>query len=342
MIVRSLASMKRLLRPRMAVAAIVAAGVLAWLVGAARPGRSAASNGITLYGNVDVRQVELGFRVPGRLLSMKLEEGMKVKAGDVMAALDARSFECDVNARQAELDAQNASLKLLLAGSRPVELSRAQASIREATALREHANSELERAQRLLAERAISQASYDGSMAAARETDARLVIARESYRLLAQGSRAEEIETARAMVRVAETRLTAARLALDDARLVAPSDGVVISRVREPGAIVSPSDVVYVVSLTEKVWVRAYVSEVQLGSVRPGMQVDVLSDSRPGRPFKGHVGFISPTAEFTPKSVETTELRTDLVYRLRVIVDDPDAGLRQGMPVTVQLSTPGA
>lgn len=334
--------MRRWLGWKVIVAATVAVGALAWIVGAGRPRRSTASSVITLYGNVDVRQVELGFRVPGRLASMKLEEGMRVSAGGVMAALDPRSFECEVNAREAELDAQNASLKMLLAGSRPAELSRAQASIREATALREHANNELERAQALLAERAISPATYDRSIASAREADARLLFAKESFRLLAQGSRAEEIETARAMVRVAETRLTAARLALDDARLVAPSDGVVVSRVREPGAIVGPTDVVYVLSLTDEVWVRAYVSEVQLGSIHPGMQVEVLSDSSPERTFKGHVGFISPIAEFTPKTVETTELRTDLVYRLRVIVDDPGVGLRQGMPVTVRIPIAGA
>jgi HlyD family secretion protein len=111
----------------------------------------------------------------------------------------------------------------------------------------------------------------------------------------------------------------------------------VLSRVREPGAIVSPNDVVYVLSLTHSVWVRAYVSEAQLGRVSPGLEVSVLSDTAPSRPYKGHVGFISPTAEFTPKSVETPDLRTDLVYRLRIIVDEVEVGLRQGMPVTIQI-----
>jgi HlyD family secretion protein len=141
---------------------------------------------------------------------------------------------------------------------------------------------------------------------------------------------------------VAQARLSAAQTTLDDTRLVAPSDGVVISRVHELGAIVSPNDIVYVLSLTRSVWVRAYVAETQLGKLRQGMDVAVFSDASPHHPSHGHVGFVSPTAEFTPKSVETPELRTDLVYRLRVIVDDPDPGLRQGMPVTVQIQTGGA
>lgn len=97
----------------------------------------------------------------------------------------------------------------------------------------------------------------------------------------------------------------------------------------------------FTLTLTTPVWVRTYVNEPDLGFVQPGMAAAVTTDSAPGRPYRGHVGFISPTAEFTPKAVETRELRTDLVYRLRVIVDNPDGGLRQGMPVTVRLALPG-
>ena len=125
---------------------------------------------------------------------------------------------------------------------------------------------------------------------------------------------------------------------IDDTHLRAPADATVISRVREPGSIVSPLDVVYVLSLSTPVAVRAYVAETQLGMVHPGMEVTVSSDTAPQRWVRGRIGFISPEAEFTPKSVETPELRTDLVYRLRIIVDNPDESLRQGMPVTVQLN----
>ena len=87
---------------------------------------------------------------------------------------------------------------------------------------------------------------------------------------------------------------------------------------------------------------RTYVNERDLGLIRPGMPAAVITDSAPDRPYSGHIGFISPTAEFTPKTVETRELRTDLVYRLRVVVDNPDGGLRQGMPVTVQTASAAA
>ena len=103
----------------------------------------------------------------------------------------------------------------------------------------------------------------------------------------------------------------------------------------------APSSVAYVLSLTKPVWIRAYVAEPDLGRVHPGLMVEVVTDTRPDRPYRARVGFVSPVAEFTPKTVQTPELRTDLVYRLRIIVDEPDPALRQGMPVTVRVPKGG-
>ena len=125
-------------------------------------------------------------------------------------------------------------------------------------------------------------------------------------------------------------------LRCDDTELRAPNDGIILSRVRETGAIVAPADTVFVLSLTEPVWVRTYVAEPDLGRIHPGMKVEVTSDTRPNDAYDGTIGFISPVAEFTPKSVETPELRTDLVYRLRIVIDKPGPDLRQGMPVTLR------
>jgi HlyD family secretion protein len=117
----------------------------------------------------------------------------------------------------------------------------------------------------------------------------------------------------------------------------APSEGIILTRVREPGSVVREGDPVYTLSIVSPVWIRAFIPEPLLGVVYPNMQAEVFTNTENGPTYKGHVGFISPVAEFTPKTVETTELRTDLVYRLRIIADNPDQGLRQGMPVTVKL-----
>jgi len=159
----------------------------------------------------------------------------------------------------------------------------------------------------------------------------------EALRLLEEGTRPEDIAAARANLQASESSLASAQTSLKDATLVAPADGVILSRVREPGAIVSPSDIVYVLSLANPVWVRAYIAEPNLGRIHTGMRVQVFTDSAPDKPYSGTIGFISPVAEFTPKSVETPELRTDLVYRLRIVIDQGSNGLRQGMPVTVRI-----
>jgi HlyD family secretion protein len=322
------------------IASLLAVG--AWIVHTGRFGKKPEpSDRLTLYGNVDIRQVELGFRVAGRLKTMNLEEGQVVQAGVTMAELDARPYDDQLRAAEAQVAAQEATLQKLVAGSRPAEIARARALVAEATAAQDNTRTELARTEKLVGDNAIPRATYDNALALSRQADARVSSANESLRLLIEGTRGEDITTARAMLQVAQANVASARTSLDDARLLAPSDGVVISRVREPGAIVSPNDTVYVLSLTQAVWVRAYVSEAELGRLHPGMSALVLSDAAPGRSFRGHVGFISPTAEFTPKSVETTDLRTDLVYRIRVIVDDRDPGLRQGMPVTVRILTAG-
>lgn len=330
-------------RRRKAIALLLFATVIGLGIWSFRTGRlgrrSAPSDPLTLYGNVDIRQVELGLRVAGRLQSMRFEEGQSVQAGELMASLDTRTFEDELRADQALVDAQDANLKKMVAGSRPEEIARGRAALNEAKAAQGNARIDLLRTETLVKNGAAAGATYDSALAASLQANARVAAANESLRLLVEGNREEDIAAARANLALAQARLASAKTALDDTRLVAPADGVVISRVREPGAIVAPNDIVFVLTLTNSVWVRAYVSEVQLGKVRPGMNVDVLSDSAPGRSFRGHVGFISPTAEFTPKTVETPELRTDLVYRLRIIVDAADPVLRQGMPVTVRLRT---
>jgi HlyD family secretion protein len=156
------------------------------------------------------------------------------------------------------------------------------------------------------------------------------------------GFRKEDIEAARGQLAEREAALQIANRNLADAELKAPGPGVVLSRVREAGAIVNASETAYVVSLTNPVWVRTYVSELDLGRVQPGMTVEVRTDTPGVGPFKGRIGFISTTAEFTPKTVETRELRTSLVYRLRVVVDDAGGKLRQGMPVTVTVPAGGS
>ncbi|MBW9063260.1 secretion protein HlyD [Rhizobium herbae] len=290
-----------------------------------------------LYGNVDIRQVSLGFRVNGRLSEVAVDEGDAVKRGAVLARLDARPYDYAVRSAEANAAALRATLDKLKAGPRPTEIAQTRANYNASVAELRNAELELTRAEQLRPRGTISQSAFDQATAAKAMAAARAEAARQALNLIEEGTRAEDIATAAAQLQAAEAALASARTSLEDTELRAPNDGVILSRVRETGAIVAPADSVFVLSLTEPVWVRAYVAEPDLGRIHPGMKVKVTSDTRPNDAYEGTIGFISPVAEFTPKSVETAELRTDLVYRLRIVIDKPGADLRQGMPVTVRL-----
>ncbi|KPH08537.1 secretion protein HlyD [Rhizobium acidisoli] len=318
---------------------LVAAGAAAWWYGLPEKlgWLPEARREFVLYGNVDIRQVSLGFRVSGRLSELGVDEGDVVKSGTVLAKLDAAPYEFAVRSGEANASALRATLDKLKAGPRPTEIAQARAAYDESLADLENANLAYDRARQLRPQGTISEATLDQATAARAMAAARSESANEALKLLQEGSRIEDIAAADAQVKAAEATLASARTSLADTELRAPNDGVILSRVRENGAIVSPADTVFVLSLTEPVWVRSYVAEPDLGRIHPGMKVSVASDTAPDKPYEGTIGFISPVAEFTPKSVETPELRTGLVYRLRIVIDKPGTDLRQGMPVTVRL-----
>ncbi|MBB3350993.1 HlyD family secretion protein [Rhizobium sp. BK049] len=332
--------MKRILP--LLILLLVSAGAAAWWYGLPEKfgWLSEARREFVLYGNVDIRQVSLGFRVSGRISELGVDEGDVVKCGTVLAKLDAAPYEFAVRSGEANAAALRATLDKLKAGPRPTEIAQARAAYDESLADLQNANLAYDRARQLRPQGTISEANLDQATAAKAMAAARSQSASEALKLLQEGSRVEDIAAADAQLKAAEATLASARTSLADTELRAPNDGVILSRVRENGAIVSPADTVFVLSLTEPVWVRSYVAEPDLGRVHPGMKVSVTSDTQPDRPYEGTIGFISPVAEFTPKSVETPELRSDLVYRLRIVIDRPGPDLRQGMPVTVRLSAP--
>jgi HlyD family secretion protein len=295
------------------------------------------NSGLILYGNVDIRQVNLGFRVSGRVEKMLFEEGDKVKAGDVIAILDRKPYEDTVNLFQAQIEELTAILAKLQSGYRVEEIAKEKANVAERRASYELQEKNLERAKILFEKNVISRQAYDEVFARWNETKAAVDSANEYLNLVTKGYRKEEIIAAKAILRAAGARLEQAKTSLADTEIKSPSDGIVLTRVMEPGAIVAVGQTIYAISLISPVWIRAYVNEPDLGKIYYGMPAKIFTDSAPDKPYDGHIGFISPEAEFTPKSVETPELRASLVYRLRIIADNPDRSLLQGMPVTVKL-----
>jgi len=290
-----------------------------------------------LSGNVDVHQVELAFRVTGRIAELKVQEGDRVEAGQLLAQLDRGPFETDVAAATADVAQGQAQLDKTKRGYRVEEIAQARATVQQREADLTNARVTLERLQGLVAQGMVTHQQIDDAAARVRESEAQLAGVREQLKLVVRGSRIEDIEAQKATLASAQARLAKTQTALEDTSLIAPSRGIVSVRAREVGAIVQVGQTVYTVALTDPVWIRAYVSQPRLGRIKPGMSVKLEIDSMPGRQYDGSVGFISPDAEFTPKTVQTEQVRDDLVYRIRVIARDPDNVFRQGMPVTVRV-----
>ncbi|MGR3752078.1 secretion protein HlyD [Edwardsiella anguillarum] len=299
--------------------------------------RSQQDQPLTLYGNVDIRTVDLGFRISGRLASLSVDEGAAVKPGMLLGRLDDAPYVNALNEARANAAAAQANLALLQAGYRSEEIAQAQAAVAQADANYRYAQSFLDRQQGLWASRAVSANELDNARTNRNQARAQLQQARDKLAQYQAGNRPQQIEQAQAQLQQAQAAQAQAELNLHDAALFAPSAGTVMTRAVEPGTMLAAGNTVFSVALTRPVWVRAYVDETHLNQAIPGTQIDLYIDGR-RQPYHGTIGFVSPTAEFTPKTVETPELRTALVYRLRVIVNDADDALRQGMPVTLRFA----
>ena len=306
---------------------LAAAGAAAWFIYREAP--SGPEDKAVLYGNVDLRQVDLAFLISERIDSVLVDEGDTVVPGQKLATLETVRLQQAADARQNYLRVKN--------GPRAEEIAQARANVQAAEATLNNAGVRSKRLVALAETKSISRQEADDAIASQQVAAANLDVARKQLELLLAGSRVEDIAQALAQYNQAKANLTIREQNLKDAVLYAPSNAVVRNRILEKGDMASPQKPVYNLSLNHTKWVRAYLTESQLGKVKPGFSATVHNDSFPDTDFKGTVGFISSVAEFTPKNVETPDLRTALVYEVRIIVDDPDNQLRLGAPATVTI-----
>lgn len=319
--------------------AIVAAGALAGtaiatnafgLLGDGRDGQ------LTLYGNVDIREVDMGFRVGGRIAAIDVEEGDKVEAGQLLALLDPAQLDSRLGEADAMIAQSRAQLAQLQNGSRSQDIGQARARVEAAQVALRKAQQDVDRRQPLVEPGAISRDVWQATVAQRDQAQAALNEAQQALSKLDVGARPEEIQAAQAQLRGAMAARGTLAVDRGDTALRSATAGTVVTRAQEPGAIVQPGATVLTLSIDRPMRVRAYVAESDLSRVAPGMKVEVTADGN-DKTYRGTVGYISPRAEFTPKTVQTEDLRTDLVYRLRINVSDPDDRLRQGQPVTVRV-----
>ena len=293
---------------------------------------------LVLQGNVDVREVSLAFRQSDRILELLVEEGDRVQKGQVLARLDTRELKLQLQRLNAEIAAQQSTVDKLHNGTRPEEIRQAEGNLRQAQAAAEHAAGVYQRKRDIYTSIAgISQQELDNAYHDMEAKQATMSVAEAALQEAKAGPRQEDIAGAEAGLQALRNEQLRYIYLLSQYELQAPDDGVIRSRLLEAGDMASPSKPVFKLSLPGKKWVRAYVPETELGRVYEGQQARVYIDSLPGKAIDGQVGYISGTAEFTPKHVQTEELRTSLVYEVRVYVDDADNVLRLGMPATVRI-----
>jgi len=321
------------------VVALGAAG-FGWLGRRAAPPQTE----LTLHGNVDIRVVELAFNASGRIAKVLVREGERVRAGRSLALLDTERLGLTLAQGEAQAASQRQVLARLQAGSRPEEIAQARAQRDAAVVAVADADALYRRQSDLVARRFVSQQQADSARYALQKAQEQLKSAEQALRLAELGPRKEDIASARAALAAQEALVAGLRRDLREGELVAPADGVIEKRILEPGDMASPAKPAFTLALTDPLWVRVWLPETYLGRIPVGARATVRTDSHPGRGYRAWVGYVSPSAEFTPKSVETLEVRSSLVYQARVFVCEGSGELRLGMPadVTIRLDQPGA
>lgn len=299
------------------------------------------ANQIKVSGNIETTTVGVGFKVAGQVIQRSVEEGDSVKKGQPIAKLETADLELEVANTRAQLLVAQTGLAQLLNGSRPQDIAAARATAGGAEADKNNAAAEYRRAQSLFEQNAISTQDRDRSQTAYATATARADQSAQQLSLVMEGPRQEEIASATAKVEQATQTLKLAQTRLAYAQIVSPIDGVVLSKNIEAGEYVALGTSVVTIGELDQVWLKAYISESDLGKVKLGQKVEVTTDTYPNKIYNGTIGFIASEAEFTPKNIQTAEERVKLVYRIKIAVKNTDRELKPGMPADAIIKLSG-
>jgi HlyD family secretion protein len=287
---------------------------------------------IKVSGNIETTEVDVGFKIAGRIVSISVQEGDWIEKGKVLAKLDDEDLRQRLELARATLRSAQARLKKLLAGSRPEELGEAEATLNQAKFDLENKQAHYERIKLLFEKGVIPKETLDNAEAGFKIAKASLQRVMENYKLVKEGPRSEDIEDARAQVEQAQASLKLAETQLSYTVLYSPISGTVLVKSGEMGEVVNPGTSILTLANIENVWLKAYIPETELSKVKWGQEVMVTTDLRPQKIYKGKISFISSQAEFTPKQIQTEKERVTLVYRIKIDIPNPDRELKPGMP----------
>ncbi|MFW3345195.1 efflux RND transporter periplasmic adaptor subunit [Aliarcobacter butzleri] len=293
-------------------------------------------NNLTFYGNIDTRTVNVGFRFLGKIENITKDEGEIVKKDEILVKLDTASLEKSLEELNEKIFASKLELSKLQTGYRQEEILEAKATMEEAIENLNKTKDTYNRQANLFKTKSTSEENFTISQLNYKQALATLDKAKALYELRKNGYRNEDIKIQESNLKSLEIQAEKLKIDLNDSVIKAPVNGVILTRFKEIGAITNAGESILEIAKTDEFWVRAYIDEKNLGNIRPGLKMSIQTDSR-SENYEGVIGFISPVAEFTPKNIETQELRADLVYSFRVIVKNPDDKIRQGMPVSLKI-----
>jgi HlyD family secretion protein len=301
-------------------------GALLLSLAACRPKED--PNVVRLNGRLEAPSVDLAPKVAGRVAEVKVKEGDRVKAGDLLVRLDLGETSLAVTRDAEAVKAAQARVSDLEVGSRQAEIQAAEADVADKRAALDGARHAYGRIRTLLAKKVVAPSDMDRATTELRRAEAGLEASEKRLALVREGARRFQTEQAKAELSRAETVLGQSQTVARESEVRAPADGVVLHRIAEPGLLLGPGQSALTLAFGDRLYVRTFVPETRLGKVRPGVAASVTVDAYPGRAFPAHVTEVSPDAEFTPKNVETREERVNLVYAAKV---DLDAGWKEAL-----------
>ncbi len=317
---------------RIVLIAIVALAILGLVYFFLLQGKNGNGSFIKVSGNIEATEVDVGFKVSGRIVGRFFEEGDWVDQGKVLAKLDDEDLRNRLEVARATLASSEARLSKLLAGSRPEEIRQAEAELNQAKFDLENKETQYKRMKSLLEKKVVPKETSDNAEAAFKIAKATFEKAKENYLLVKEGPRKEDIEDARAQVDQARASVKLNETQLSYTTLYSPISGVVLVKSGEIGEVVNPGTSILTMADIENVWLKAYIPETNLSQVKWGQEVIVTTDLQPKKEYKGRISFISSQAEFTPKQIQTEKERVTLVYRIKVDISNKNHELKPGMP----------
>jgi HlyD family secretion protein len=304
--------------------------------------KAAPSNEVVLSGNIEAHESLVSFKVAGRINALPIEEGQQVQEGALLARIEDADFRQRVAISESAVKVSEANLTLLLAGTREQEIKASQQAMLDAQADLAQKQLDNDRAQRLFAKDEVSAQDRDLAATALKRSDTVFEAAKQRYSQAVEGARKEDIDIARASLAQSRASLGLSRIDESYTTLRAPANGVITVRQAELGEVVAPGTPVVSLADLDHIWLRAYIAEPDLGRIRWGQDATVTTDAYPGKQYHGRISFISPDAEFTPKSVQTYKERVTLVYRIKIDIDNPHHELKPGMPADAHLTLAAA